>query len=170
MNKLEKIIRQSSGANLIEQELPIPATIGEGLVFNVGEDEFITSATRNGKGKRELKCVITTFAGYCGGAQHYYCRCTSYIHNIDTKNPTRMIAGYLGGFEMPEENKSIEFDLMRPVTKEELESDEDRWYGYQSEDGIMLTQAFLSEEDIHKTIEELKTCFSDDWDIIVKDW
>ena len=86
------------------------------------------------------------------------------------KNPTRWVGGYLGGFKMPEENKTIEFDLMRPLTKEEIESDKDRWYGYETDDGVALTRSFLSEEDIYKTIEELKPCFSDDWEIVVKDW
>lgn len=170
MKELSDFIRQTSGARLTEQEIPIPATIGEGLVFQISGEDFVTLAVRNKDGKRVLKCEITSFVGISAGAQHYYCKCSSLIKNCDVKNHNRWIGGYLGGFEMPDENKSLEFELMRPITKEEMDEDPDRWYGFgHNSRGNEMTYAFVKVEDIYNLIEELKSYFSDEWEIEVVD-
>ena len=84
---------------------------------------------------------ITSFSGISIGAIHYYANIYCQQPNICTKGEDGSVY-ILGGFiceewnGMPKEITSLfggryHIEVNRPVTKEELENDPDRWYGYE---------------------------------------
>lgn len=91
------MIQVERGADITEMEAPIPNTIGEGFTFILNGVQYTTMGSYT-KGKRNVEFRITSYIGYCGGAEHYYCSISIYVGNI---NGTKSVAGSLGGIKVP---------------------------------------------------------------------
>lgn len=157
----KEMIQVERGADITEMEAPIPSTIGEGFTFSLDGEQYTTTGYRK-NGKRDVEFCITSFIGYCGGAQHYYCSISIFVEN---RNGNKTVAGYLGGIEVPNEFESFKARIVRPITKEEL-SDTERWKFYEEGD---LVDAFCSLEELNKCIETIRQIFPEDkWNVVIK--
>lgn len=106
--------------------------------------ELVVTAPR----EYTLTIFVSSFIGICVDAIHYYAK-------IIAKGPHLRKGDYsVGGFvceefqELPKEKKDLvygffEVEVLRPVTRGEIEYDPRRWEGY--EEGF-LTNAFSSRE------------------------
>lgn len=155
------------GADLSKAELPIRASIGEGFGFKLKDGrQYVTEGVRGKDGKREIHFRISSFIGICGGAMHYYCSVTSYVNNrCLTDNSS--VSGWLDGVVIPEENKTLKFELSRPITQKEIDENPSRWYGWREGDQVT---AFENKQDILSLIEEIKKAFAmDEWIFVVNE-
>lgn len=169
---LKQHVTFSKGYDIMDGPFPIPSSIGEGFTFQLKDYphdnlvDYITSAARK-NGKRQLTFCIQSFMGLCGGASHYYCTAHSYINNCQVDNPNHTICGYLGGVKVPQEFKSLEFDLGIPLTEEMIAVDMGH-YKY-SKPGDCGT-AIHNKQDFYDTIEQLKSYFNmDEWEFVIED-
>lgn len=157
----KEMIQVKRGADITEMEAPIPRTIGEGFTFCLDGEKYTTIGNYT-KGKRNVEFCITSFIGYCGGAQHYYCSISIYVGN---RNGNKTVAGYLGGIEVPNEFQSFKASIVRPLTKEEL-SDEKRWELYEEGD---MVDAFCSLDELNECIKTIRQIFPEDkWNVVIK--
>lgn len=157
----KEMIQVERGADITEMEAPIPSTIGEGFTFCLDGEQYTTTGGYT-KGKRDVEFCITSFIGYCGGAQHYYCSISIFVAN---RNGNKTVAGYLGGIEVPNEFKSFKASIVRPITKEEL-SDTKRWEFYEEGD---MVDAFCSLEELNRYIKTIRKIFpKDKWNVVIK--
>lgn len=157
----KEMIQVERGADITEMEAPIPSTIGEGFTFCLDGEQYTTTGSYT-KGKRNVEFNITSYIGYCGGAEHYYCSISIYVGNI---NGNKSVSGYLGGIEVPNEFKSFKASIVRPITKEEL-SDTKRWELYEEGD---MVDAFCSLDELNKCIETIRQIFpKDKWNVVIK--
>ena len=99
----KEMIQVERGADITEMEAPIPSTIGEGFTFCVNGKQYTTIGGYT-KGKRDVEFYITSYIGYCGGAEHYYCSISIPVEN---RNGNTTIGGYHGGIEIPNEYQSF---------------------------------------------------------------
>ena len=157
----KEMIQVERGADITEMEAPIPSTIGEGFSFILNGVQYTTTGSYT-KGKRNVEFHITSYIGYCGGAEHYYCSISIYVGNI---NGNKSISGSLRGIEIPNEFKSFKARIVRPITKEEL-SDTKRWEFYEEGD---MVDAFCSLDELNKCIETIRQIFPEDkWNVVIK--
>lgn len=157
----KEMIKVERGADITEMEAPIPSTIGEGFTFSLDGEQYTTTGGYK-NGKRDVEFCITSFIGYCGGAQHYYCSISIYVGN---GNGNKTVSGYLGGIEIPNEFKSFKARIVRPITKEEL-SDTKRWEFYEEGD---MVDAFCSLDELNKCIETIRQIFPEDkWNVMIE--
>lgn len=98
-NKIDwkEMIQVERGADITEMEAPIPSTIGEGFTFILNGVQYTTTGVCT-KGKRNVEFNITSYIGYCGGAQHYYC---SISISVEKRSENKIVGGYLGGIKIP---------------------------------------------------------------------
>lgn len=95
----KEMIQVERGADITEMEAPIPSTIGEGFTFCLDLDgEKYTTIGDYTKGKRDVEFCITSYIGYCGGAEHYYCSISIPVVN---RSGNKIVGGYLGGIKVP---------------------------------------------------------------------
>ena len=104
----KEMIQVERGADITEMEAPIPSTIGEGFSFCLDGMQYTTVGSYK-NGKRDVEFCITSFVGYCGGAQHYYCSINIFVEN---RNGNKTVAGYLGGIEVPNEFNSFKASIV----------------------------------------------------------
>ena len=155
------MIQVERGVDITEMEAPIPSTIGEGFSFCLDGVKYTTTGSYT-KGKRNVEFNITSYIGYCGGAQHYYCSISIYVGNI---NGNKSVSGSLRGIEIPNEFKSFKASIVRPLSKEEV-ADTKRWEWYEEGD---MVDAFCSLEELNKCIETIRQIFPEDkWNVVIK--
>lgn len=159
----KEMIQVERGADITEMEAPIPCTIGEGFTFCLDLDgEKYTTIGDYTKGKRDVKFCITSYIGYCGGAEHYYCSISIPIEN---KNGNTTIGGYCGGIEIPNEYKSFKASIVRPLSKEEA-TDTERWKWYKEGD---MVEAFCSLDELNECIKTIRKIFpKDKWNVVIE--
>lgn len=105
------MIRVERGADITEMEAPIPSTIGEGFTFCLDLDgEKYTTIGDYTKGKRNVEFCITSYIGYCGGAEHYYCSISISVVN---RSGNKIVGGYLGGIKIPNEYQGFKASIVR---------------------------------------------------------
>ena len=166
---LEKHYRRTGGANLNKEKYPIPASLGTGFRIQY-EDKWLKTVFPPflDTGKRELKFRISSYRGISIGAVHYYCTAVSYIENEVEGRP-----GYCIGLSpldrtIPEENKTLRFELIRPLTAEEIKDDPERWSYFDEGDSVI---AFEDKEDILEIIEQFKQILKEDeWIVRIEDY
>lgn len=157
----KEMIQVERGADITEMEAPIPSTIGEGFTFCLDGLQYTTKGGYT-KGKRDVYFHITSYIGYCGGAQHYYCSFSIFVEN---RSGNTTVAGSLRGIEIPNEFKSIKASIVRPLTKEEL-SDTKRWEYYEEGD---MVDAFCSLDELNEYIKTIRQIFPEDkWNVVIK--
>ncbi|MDE7441658.1 MAG: hypothetical protein K2M69_05795 [Muribaculaceae bacterium] len=121
--------------------------------------------------KSKTRCVkleITSFRGISWGAIHYYGKLIA--DGIDFQyrdDPKTTTSNWEAKKKNPFYQWRYEFDLMRPVTQEEIDSDPDRWYGYDPEG---FTSSFDTKEEIIALAKEcFKMRFKGEWELWVED-
>lgn len=157
----KEMIQVERGADITEMEAPIPSTIGEGFSFILDGVQYTTTGSYT-KGKRNVEFHITSYIGYCGGAEHYYCSISIFVENI---NGNKSVSGSLRGIEIPNEYQSFKASIVRPLTKEEA-ADTKRWEWYEEGD---MVDAFCSLKELNKCIETIRQIFPEDkWNVVIK--
>lgn len=157
----KEMIQVERGADITEMEASVPSTIGEGFTFCLNGEQYTTTGVYT-KGKRDVEFNITSYIGYCGGAQHYYC---SISISVENRSGNKIVAGYLGGIEVPNEFKSLKASVVRPLSKEEV-ADTKRWEFYEEGD---MVDAFCSLDELNKCIETIRQIFPEDkWNVVIK--
>lgn len=156
----KEMIQVERGANITEMEAPIPSTIGEGFTFSLNGKQYTTIGDYT-KEKRNVEFCITSYIGYCGGAEHYYC---SISISVENRNGNTTIGGYHSGVEIPNEYQSFKASIVRPLSKEEADTERWDWY----EEGDMV-DAFCSLDELNKYIETIRQIFPEDkWNVVIK--
>ena len=128
--------------------------------------------------ERTVKLVISTFRGMCWEAVHYYGKLhadgISIIEEeVDKDGKTHKMS--VGGFiceefrNMP--NKGFydswyDFEILRPVTQEEIDKDPDRWHGYKAG---WTTNAFYSKQDIIKIAKKVVAARFPGWKFVIEE-
>ena len=107
----KEMIQVERGADITEMEAPIPSTIGEGFTFCLNGKQYTTIGGYT-KGKRDVEFYITSYIGYCGGAEHYYCSISIPVEN---RNGNTTIGGYHGGIEIPNEYQLSLIHISEPT-------------------------------------------------------
>lgn len=157
----KEMIQVERGADITEMEAPIPSTIGEGFTFILDGVQYTTTGSYT-KGKRNVEFNITSYIGYCAGAEHYYCSISIYVGNI---NGNKSVSGSLRGIEIPNEFKSFKASIVRPLSKEEV-ADTKRWEWYEEGD---MVDAFCSLDELNEYIETIRQIFPEDkWNVVIK--
>lgn len=157
----KEMIQVERGADITEMEAPIPNTIGEGFSFCLDGEQYTTIGEYT-KGKRNVEFCITSYAGYCIGAQHYYC---SISISVENRSGNKFVGGYLSGIKVPNEYQSFKASIVRPLSKEEV-ADTERWERYKEGD---MVDAFCSLEELNKCIETIRQIFPEDkWNVVIK--
>lgn len=155
------MIEVKRGVDITEMEAPISSTIGEGFTFCLNGEQYTTTGGYT-KGKRNVEFCITSFIGYCGGAQHYYCSISISVVN---RSGNKTVAGYLGGIEIPNEYQSFKASIVRPLSKEEV-ADTKRWEWYEEGD---MVDAFCSLDELNECIETIRQIFPEDkWNVVIE--
>lgn len=155
------MIQVERGVDITEMEAPIPSTIGEGFSFCLDGVKYTTTGSYT-KGKRNVEFHITSYIGYCCGAEHYYCSISIFVGNI---NGNKSVSGFLRGIEIPNEFKSFKASIVRPLSKEEV-ADTKRWELYEEGD---IVDAFCSLEELNKCIETIRQIFPEDkWNVVIE--
>lgn len=155
------MIEVKRGVDITEMEAPISSTIGEGFTFCLNGEQYTTTGGYT-KGKRNVKFCITSFIGYCGGAQHYYCSISISVVN---RSGNKTVGGYLGGIKIPNEYKSFNASIVRPLSKEEV-ADTKRWEFYEEGD---MVDAFCSLDELNECIETIRQIFPEDkWNVVIE--
>lgn len=157
----KEMIQVERGADITEMEAPIPSTIGEGFSFILDGVQYTTTGIYT-KGKRDVEFNITSYIGYCGGAQHYYC---SISISVENRSENKIVGGHLGGIKIPDEYQSFKACIVRPLSKEEA-ADTERWEWYKEGD---MVEAFCSLKELNKCIETIRQIFpKDKWNVVIK--
>lgn len=155
------MIEVKRGVDITEMEAPISSTIGEGFTFCLNGEQYTTTGGYT-KGKRNVEFCITSFIGYCGGAQHYYCSISISVVN---RSGNKTVGGYLGGIKIPNEYKSFNASIVRPLSKEEV-ADTKRWEFYEEGD---MVDAFCSLDELNECIETIRQIFPEDkWNVVIE--
>ncbi len=157
----KEMIQVERGVDITEMEAPIPNTIGEGFSFCLDGEQYTTIGEYT-KGKRSVEFFITSYAGYCIGAQHYYC---SISISVENRSGNKFVGGYLGGIKVPNEYQSFKASIVRPLSKEEV-ADTERWEWYKEGD---MVDAFCSLDELNECIETIRQIFPEDkWNVVIK--
>jgi hypothetical protein len=106
-----------------------PEDYGIGITFKDDEGKEYTTVLDANRDKQEVVLTIIRYA--CVGSVHFYGKLNVYEPElmISGENKRHNIGGYFNRFK-PKECLGIEIELVRPVTKEEINDDPDRWHGY----------------------------------------
>lgn len=128
--------------------------------------------------ERTVKLVITTFRGMCWEAVHYYGKLRADGINIieEHKENDGKVHRYVVGGHICEEfsklpNKDFydswyDFEILRPVTQEDIDKDPDRWHGYEVG---WTTNAFESKEEIIKIAKKVVAARFPGWKFKIVD-
>jgi len=77
---------------------------------------------------RDLTIRTSSFRGLCWNAVHYYCDIDSY--GLSLKKGDCIVGGYLGGLKLGRICRSINLQVNRIVTEEDLKDKFSDWDGY----------------------------------------
>lgn len=146
----------------IDFTMKVPKLLGEGTLFKTENSLKKAHVDLDNNGKRTIYADITTYRGMCVEAVHYYCRMRTsgvYWKNLDETGQSTMYGGFT---KFPKYCDSIEVEITKKLTIEEIERDSRRWEHYEEGDNVV---AF---EDINELREKIETEFerifgSEDW-------
>lgn len=154
-----------------ESDFPLVIDDKAGLDFKDEETKAILHNSCIYQKKSKTRCVkleITSFRGISWGAIHYYGKMIA--DGIDFQcldNPKITTSNWDAKKINPFYQWRYEFDLRRPVTESEIDSDSDRWHGYYP--GSMTTSFDTKEEIIELAKQCFKMRFTGDWELWVDD-
>lgn len=139
-----------------------PLKISDDSGYGYRDDKYFSDKRR--KWKRIVTLEITSFIGYSGGATHYYGKLIADgvdLHKVDSPNVVSMSSDSPAKKD-PLLNSTYDFELRRPITKEEIDADEDRWFAYDPGDP---TSGFASKKEL---IDMAFECFK--FRFVGKNW
>lgn len=144
------------------EELPyeIPHTFGVGVTFKDDEGIEYTSV---GSEPRSVTLSVHSYKGISWGAVHYYGRLSvgdlGLRHNRYGKEEKSYIGGAFDRFK-PKECLGFDIEVLRDLSREEFDSDPDRWGKYYYE----TTNGFMTEEElVEMGIKIFKERFKGKW-------
>lgn len=163
---LEQIVKQSQGEQYV---YPDVFTDKCGLDIILSNDKL--HAVRSwgytkGNPKRRATLEITTFRGISYNAVHYYGRIRIQGVNMECDGEPghgKMIFDK----NIPLAHYIYELVLKRPLTKEEIDKDPERWGNYYEEGD--LTNCFKTIEDVIELAKQVfRLRFTGEWDFYVE--
>ncbi len=152
----------------VDFTMKVPKLLGEGTLFKRENSVKRAYVDLENNGKREVVADITTYRGICIEAVHYYCRMKVtgvYWRNLDETGNSSMYAGFT---KFPKYCDSIEVEITKKLTVEEIERDPARWEYYDEGDSVI---AFEDLDELRQKIEsEFERIFgSEDWILIINE-
>ena len=156
------------GQNRDNLPLEIPDTYGIGLEFKDGEGiEYTTIGDLNKQSRRDVTLTISSFRGISPGAVHYYGRLSTSGLSFKNKEGERLnISGSFDKYK-PKECLHFTIDLVRILTKEELEKWPDRFVGYRP--GYTTNCFNTKQEVMDKGKEVFLKRFKGNWELEIDD-
>lgn len=118
---------------------------------------------------RIVKLEITSFIGVSWNAIHYYGKLIADGIEFKCLTDNYTTSNWEAAEKNPLYQWTYEFELMRPVTQEEIDADPDRWEGYYVENNSFTPSFEGKEEIIALGIECFKQRFSGEWELWVDD-
>lgn len=128
--------------------------------------------------ERTVKLKISTFRGMCWEAVHYYGKLQADgIDIIEEKvdNDNKIHKMHVGGFiceefrNMPNKcfyDSWYNFEILRPVTQEEIDKDPDRWYEYEAG---WTTNAFETKAEIINIAKKVAATRFPGWKFVIEE-
>lgn len=163
---LEQVIKQSQSEKC---DYPDVFTDNCGLDIILPDDKL--HAVRSwgytkGNPKRRATLEITTFRGISFNANHYYGKIKVQGVNMECDGePGR--SKMVFDNNIPLAHYTYEIELKRPLTKEEIAEDPERWGDYYNEGD--LTNCFETIEDVIALAKEVfRLRFTGDWEFCVE--
>ena len=144
-----------------------PAIIEDnaGLGYNDGK---YFSRPKYGDQPRKVFIEITSFVGISWNAEHFYGKLNAEgVSFSPVGHPNTIVAGFGVPEPSPLHTSSYEIELLRPLTKEEIEEDEDRWKYY--EEGTPVNAWNNKADIIALGIECFKRRFQGSWELWIND-
>lgn len=157
-------------SNLIDEcgfAFKAPFTPDMGL--NIHYQNFHTEPKRTWKHSKRFAIIdITTWAGMCAGAKHYYCKLkVEGVCVVDDNNPKKIVMRDEITEKYPESQYTYSFNLSRILTNKDIENDTDDRYLYFSPGDYV--ENFDTIEEIISLAKDIKNnLFVGDWDFFVK--
>lgn len=152
-------------------QYPIPDDFGKGVILkNEQGRDAIVYYNLDKKGYREVTLDISSYRGSFG-AVHFYGKLKSYLNFCEKPEQigiTSISGSFLKGIDR-QYSEFLSIELVRPVTKEDLQHDEDynrdRWMRFKIGDS---TNGFWTEEDVIKLGTKLfKKMFVGKWKLYI---
>lgn len=165
MKTLEQIIKQSSSDRYDYPDVFFD-TCGLDIVLPEKKLHAVRSwGYTKGNSKRRATLEITSFRGISFNAIHYYGKIV--IQGVDMEYDGQPgCSTMIFDKNIPLAHYTYEFELKRPLTKEEIDKNPERW-GDCYHDGD-LTNCFESIEDVLKLAREVfKMRFTGEWEFFV---
>lgn len=152
-------------------QFPLKIDDKAGLDFQDNETRAIPSSSGIYEKKNKTRCVkleITSFRGISWGAVHYYGKLIADGVSFQIiANPHITTSNWDAEKINPFYQWKYEFRLRRPLTKEEIDANPDRWEHYEPED---FTDCFDSKEEIIALAKDcFKMRFSGNWELWMVD-
>lgn len=121
---------------------------------------------RKGNPKRRATLEISTFVGISFNAIHYYGKIVIQGVEMEYDDKSHCFTSVFDK-NIPLAHSEYELELTRPISKEEIAEDPDRWGNYYKEGD--LTNCFESIEDIIDFSKDVfKARFDGDWEFVVE--
>lgn len=159
MNWLREHVCYESADVFLAQTFPLATSVGEGFEFELDGKLYRTRGEYDERGRRVAEFHLSSYAGYCAGASHWYCRAYLPMENVCTESGG-CVFGYLGGVTVPRESQSVVFDVCRPLTQLDIIADPDRWENYEVGDHCT---AFNDRSELLEIISGIQRYFGDGW-------
>jgi hypothetical protein len=139
-----------------------PRDYGIGITFKDDDGKEYTTIYEHDHDTQRVTLSISSFMG--SGGIHFYGRLRvgdPLLLSMENGGEKRSwISGYFNRFK-PKECQGVDIELIRPVTKEEINADPDRWEYYRKGDS---TNAFRSERELISVVTLVfKERFKDRW-------
>jgi hypothetical protein len=163
---LEQVIKQSQGERYVYPDI-FPDNCGLDIVLPNDKLHAVRSwGYRKNNPKRRATLQISTFRGISFNAIHYYGKINIQGVNMEVDGEpgrSRMVFDD----NIPLAHYTYELELKRPLSKEEISEDPERWGDYYNEGD--LTNCFNTIEDIIALAKEVfRLRFIGDWEFYVE--
>ena len=150
-----------------------PEIISDDAGLDISIPRFITRGPwREHNRPRRITLNVTTYIGTSWNAVHYYGNLDiegiSFSQEDSPNTMTMCSETYDAEEKNPLAGGMYHIELVRPVTREEIEEDNSRWCGYEIGDN---TNAFHSPEDVIAIAKEVcKARFLGNWKLKIVDY
>lgn len=163
---LEQIVKQSQGERCVYPDIFLD-NCGLDIVLPEKNLHAVRSwGYTKGNSKRRATLEITTFRGISFNAIHYYGKVKIQGVNMEyDEQPGH--STMIFDNNIPLAHYTYDFELKRPLTKDEIDEDPDRWGDYYHEGD--LTNCFETIEDVVALAKEVfKLRFTGEWEFHVE--
>lgn len=182
MTDLEYAVKHSRYDGYGRGKFPdvIPLDFGMDFKLETKPEYYPKISTYHKSGKRTVTLELDSYAGYCAGAIHWYGKLKADGIDIaeDTidertgKPHTTIHGGYIC-----EEYKNMEtnafynsrydFEILRELTQEDIDSDPHRWEFYRPGD---MVNAFYTPKEVIEVAKKVVSARFPDWNFEIKEY